>query len=36
MVDLVVDGSAIDVIKINIRVMGYEVRDWIQLAPGRI
>jgi hypothetical protein len=35
MVDPSVNGSAIDVIKINIRVMIYEVRDWIRLAQGR-
>jgi hypothetical protein len=34
MVDLSVNGSIIDVIKINIRVMGYEVRDWIRLTQG--
>jgi hypothetical protein len=34
-VDLSVNGSAIDVIKITIRVMVYEVTDWIRLAPGR-
>jgi hypothetical protein len=34
-VDLSVNGSAIDVIKTTIRVMVYEVRDWIGLSPGK-